>query len=75
MTGARMKTAWTGVSPRIGTARSASNESSWRPNALRSTDTSSNGRIGGSPPTIWSARTIIPAQVPKIGAPRLGERP
>src|SRR5262245_7448092 len=64
MIGARMKTAWTGVPPRTGTSRSASNESSWRPNALRSTVTSRSGRIGGSPPAISVASTIIPAPVP-----------
>ena len=42
-------------SPRTGTSSSDSNESSWRPNALRSTVTSSSGRMGGSPPAI-SAR-------------------
>ena len=40
MIGARMKTACTGVSPSTGTASSASNESSWRPKAFRSTTTS-----------------------------------
>ena len=48
-TGARMKTAWTGVSPSIGTSRSASKESSCRPNALRLTEMSSSGRTGSSP--------------------------
>jgi hypothetical protein len=64
-----MKTAWTGVSPRIGTDSSDSNESSWRPKALRSTVTSRSGRTGASPPMIWLDRTIIPAHVPKSGAP------
>src|SRR6478736_10275066 len=70
MIGARMKTPWTGVLPRTGTSSSDSNESSWRPNALRSTVTSRSGRIGASPPAISVASTIIPAHVPKIGAPR-----
>jgi hypothetical protein len=79
MIGARMNTPWTGWSPRTGTCRSASNESSWRPNAFRSTVTSRSGRTGSSPPTISRLRTIIPAQVPKIGAPlaarsRMGPR-
>ena len=52
MIGARMKTAWTGRSPRIGTSRSVSNESSWRPKAFRSTTTSRSGRTGSSPPAI-----------------------
>ena len=69
MIGARMNTPWTGWSPRTGTGRSASNESSWRPKAFRWTVTSRSGRIGSSPPAISRARTIIPAHVPKIGAP------
>src|ERR1035437_9009501 len=79
MIGARMKIAWTGVSPRIGTGSWVSKESSWRPNALRSTTTWRSGSTGCSPPAISVERMIIPAHVPKIGAPdrprrRIGSR-
>ncbi len=57
--GARMNTACTG-SPN--SSRSASNERTWRPKALRSVRTSRIPR--------WSRSSmIIPAQVPKIGLP------
>src|SRR3990172_1938003 len=77
--GARMKTPWTGVSPRTGTETSPSKLSSCRPKALRLTVTSMSGNTGSSPSEISRASRIMPAQVPKIGAPeaassRIGSR-
>ena len=73
MIGARMNTAWTGVSPRTGTGSSASNESSWRPNAFRSTVTSSSGRIGSSPPDDLARQDDHPGARPEQRRPARGE--
>ena len=70
--GARMNTACTGSS-RPAKATSPSNESTWRPKALRRTVMSSPPRVSwsGVPSSIRSASMIIPAQVPKTGMPSL----
>ena len=73
MTGARMNTAWTGRSPRTGTDSSASNESSWRPNALRSTVTSRSGRIGGSSTGDLATQDDHPGARPEDRRAGLGE--
>ena len=72
-TGARMNTPCTGLSPRTGTVTSASKESSCRPKALRLTVMSSSGKTGSSPSLMWDASRIMPAQVPSIGTPSLGQ--
>src|SRR6266511_3298211 len=59
----------------MGTSTSASKESSWRPNALRSTVTSRRGKTGSSPSPISLDRRIMPAHVPKSGAPDSASRP
>ena len=68
--GARMNSAWKGAS-KPATASSASNESTWRPKALRRTTTSRPPIVSWSavPPSIRSASRIMPAQVPKAGSP------
>ena len=61
--GARMKTAWTGrVAEHRASSRSASKESTWRPNALRRTVTSRPPMVSwsGRPPSIRSASMIMP---------------
>ncbi len=60
--GARMKIACTGPPSTPSTSKSASNECSWRPNALRCASTS---RI----PRCSRSSMIMPAQVPRIGVP------
>ena len=70
--GARMNTAWNGRCDAVEVdARSASNESTWRPNALRRTTTSSPPNVSwpAVPASMWSASMIIPAQVPNAGSP------
>ena len=61
------------MSPRTGTSSSASNESSWRPNALRSTVTSRSGRIGGSPPAISVGQHDHPGARPEDRRAAVGE--
>ena len=64
--GARMKTACSGPSARPATSTSASNESTWRPNALRRTVMSipPRSRWSGGASRIRSASMIMPAQEP-----------
>jgi len=69
--GARMKTAWNGPPARPATSRSASNESTWRPKALRRTVMSMPPRVCWSsrPPSTRSASRIMPAHEPNTGRP------
>ena len=66
-TGARMNTA--GISPSPLAETRASNESTWRPVAFRSTATSRRARNVSGQFVIRRARRIIPAQVPNVGSP------
>ncbi len=68
--GARMKIACT-VSSSPANSTSPSNESTWRPNALRRTVMSRPPRVSWSavPSSIRSASRIMPAQVPNTGSP------
>ncbi len=70
-TGARMNTACTGGPSRPSTSRSASNESTWRPNALRRTAMSMAPKRPLVGPTVEhsGASRIMPAQVPRAGMP------
>ncbi len=64
--GARMNTARTGSPGTPSNRRSVSKESTWRPNALRRTTTSSppSWRWSGRPSRISDASRIIPAHDP-----------
>ena len=68
--GARMNTRVTGSSSPA-KSTSPSNESTWRPKALRRTVMSSPPRVSwpAVPSSIRSASRIIPAQVPNVGIP------
>src|SRR2546425_4730664 len=67
-----MKTQWNGGSSPV-TSRSASNDSRWRPNALRSTDMSMSPRSRVFVFSAWFPASfesrMHPAQVPMIGIP------
>ena len=69
--GARMNTAWTGAPSSPSTAMSASNESTWRPKALRRTPMSMapKQRWSGRPSRMSRPSRIMPAQVPRAGRP------
>src|SRR5690606_27160678 len=75
-TGARMNTARTGPPSSPSTARSASKESTWRPNALRRTAMSiaPKQRWSGRPSSTSAPRRIMPAQVPRAGRPSARRR-